>query len=149
LAPDIQIGQILNTDFQLKGINRSDNTLGNLFQEKDYLLIYNWGVWCGFCKMNRPFIDSLYYGGYKKFALISINCESNSSNNIKVEKYIDINKIHYPVYQSCEFLKSNGIYTYPQLTIIDKNFKVVDFITSNALSFSEYENFLKKNGLIE
>lgn len=146
---DLKIGQKINVDYKLIGINRANSTIKELFQGKDYLVLYNWGVWCGYCRINKQFVDSLYLQNYPKFSFVTINCETNESNNVKVKKYIEINKIGYPIYQSCEFLRSNGILGYPRLTIIDKNFKVIDIFDGNVLEYSEYENFLKKNKLIE
>lgn len=149
LAPDIKKGQKLKSNILLKGINKADSKIEDLFEGNDYLVLYSWGVWCGYCLRNHKYVDSLYLSNYPNVSFASINCESVSENNKKIKKYVSLNKINYPVYQSCEFLKANGIYSYPQLTIIDKDLNVVDFITGNVLKYSEYEDFLKKNNLIE
>lgn len=53
LAPDIKKGQKLKSNILLKGINKADSKIEDLFEGNDYLVLYSWGVWSLHCKHKK------------------------------------------------------------------------------------------------
>lgn len=145
----IKIGDTLDLNHQLIGVNKEDILLIEVVNKNKYTLIYNWGVWCGFCLTNTDNVKKINNLKLNDCSFITINCEGKRVQNDKVETYVEKTKTEYPVYISCEALEKNGIYTYPQTTLVDSRGIVVDFTTGGGGDFETFEKFLIKNNLID
>ena len=145
----IKIGDTLDLNHQLIGVNRGDILFSEFVKKNNYTLIYNWGVWCGFCLDNTPNVKKINSLNLNDCSFITINCEGKRVQNDKVEMYVEMTKTEYPVFISCEALEKNGIYTYPQTTLIDSNGVVVDYTTGGGGDFELFEDFLIKHNLID
>jgi hypothetical protein len=145
----IKIGDTLDLNHQLIGVNRDDILLSEVVSKNNYTLIYNWGVWCGFCLTNTHNVKKMNNLKLNDCSFITINCEGTRVQNDKVVTYVEKTKTEYPVYISCETLEKNGIFTYPQTTLINNQGIVIDYYTGNDTDFERVEEFLIKHNLID
>lgn len=106
-------------------------------------------MWCGYCLDNTQNVKKINSLDLINCSFITINCERQRVQNSKVETYVKKTKTEYPVFISCEVLEKNGIYTYPQTTLVDSNRVVVDYTTGGSGDFELFEDFLIKHNLID
>lgn len=143
---DLAIGDKLNLNYNLVGINRKDIYLKEYFKQNDFLIIYTWGTWCGPCIANTKNVEK-FYEECKKTKFITLMCEKGKADFSKKKSYTDRKNISYPVYSNEDFVKDNNFSVYPILAVIDKYGTVIDMVIGYADDgHFIYEKILEKYG---
>ena len=107
-------------DFTLKDLDGHDVQLSSL---KGRIVVLDfWATWCGPCRVEIPAIEHIYKQyGKKGVAVLGVN--DRESGDI-VRKYVERNKISYPVLLTNEnpsVIGAYGAHALPTVAIIDKN----------------------------
>lgn len=142
-ANTLSIGDTLSYTNLLDSTNATIS-IETLFKGSENLLMYNWGIWCGYCLKNKSFVEEFYHIINSKIPMITINCEFNRATINDLELYRTRHKLTYPVYYGCGFLNENNIIVYPSMILIDKNLIVRDVLYQNVLDVNEYIDFVSK-----
>ena len=120
----------------LEGENVNYNTESNKLT-----LLEFWFTGCGFCSMAHPYLNDFFYK-YKNKGLEIFSIEFEEIDLLKLKKYINHEKINYPVlYSGKDVAKMYGVSGAPTFILIDEK----GYVVYSSFGFkSEYMDELEK-----
>ena len=139
----IAVGDIIDLDYTLTGLNKEDMNLKDFFKENEFLFLYVWGAWF------RPSLDNSvnmeqFAKELKQPGFITIISDKKEVSDEKFRTYIKREKPNYPVYSNFEFVKNCNVFRLPTLVVIDKNGVVLDLVAGGISKEFPYQKILDK-----
>lgn len=121
LTPHLKVGDL----FQWKLVTLSGDTTTFRAYLGKTLLVEFWFPYCTGCSEAAPMLNDIH-SKYKANQLEVIGIEFTNAKNDKIQKYLDILKIRYPILVGGkELSQQHNIRSAPTIVIVDENSRVV------------------------
>ena len=124
-----------------------ENNLIQLSSLKGKPIVINfWTTWCGYCKVEMPYFDSVYQTEKEEVNFLMLNITADDDEE-EAKKYIASQQLTFPVYYDKEGIAAYQyqITGYPVTVFINKDFQICRIhqgaITQEALQ--KYINEIK------
>lgn len=137
----IAIGDTVDLNYTLKGINRENLNLKEFFTKNEYLFVYTWGTWCAPCLDNVMNVER-FNKELNRPGFVTVMYEKGNASEKEKQIYVDRKKPNYPVYSSFDFVKNNNFYSFPTFAVIDKNGIILDIILGGTSDSFIYQKVL-------
>lgn len=127
-------------DFTFQLFNGNKKELKKLFGNKEYILIYQWGLWCAGCYQETDYLLINYPALSEHMNIVGFNYKDKDFN--KVKDYIEMKKIPWVMAKSNLSIYENIFRRmgFPAAILIRK-----DFTIQKYFSGTDYLNFFIKS----
>lgn len=120
-----KVGMLL-PDFSVTTADGETFTLSEELKDHDLVLVNLWATWCGYCKMEFPYLEEAYEEYKDRIAVIALSTEYSDTAEV-MQKFAKENNLTFPLAQdeSFRFTRCFNIEGVPTSILVDRNGQVV------------------------